>query len=105
MQGNVSKRAVNLSDLMEGADQFRKMLNLQSLGERVLSDLTNYWSASLVPYIPLSAQVAAAWLPDPLFPALPPLGSTPVLLLKTYSLALYRSQVRQTIRETYRLMD
>ena len=39
----MSKRAVNLSDLMEGADQLRKMLDLQSLGERILWDLSNYW--------------------------------------------------------------
>ena len=34
---------MNLSDLMEGADQLRKMLDLQSLGERILWDLSNYW--------------------------------------------------------------
>ena len=51
--GNLSKRAINLSDLEAGGHQQRKMLGLQSLGERLLWDLSTYW-CQLVLYLFLS---------------------------------------------------
>ena len=51
--GKLSKRAINLSDLEAGGHQQRKMLGLQSLGERLLWDLSTYW-CQLVLYLFLS---------------------------------------------------
>ena len=54
--GNLSKRAINLSDLEAGGHQQRKMLGLQSLGERLLWDLSTYW-CQLVLYLFLSVSL------------------------------------------------
>ena len=44
-------RAINLSDLEAGGKQQRKMLGLQSLGERLLWDLSTYWYSTHSPHI------------------------------------------------------
>ena len=59
--GNLSKRAINLSDLEAGGHQQRKMLGLQSLGERLLWDLSTYWWQLLL-YLLLSFFLSLSWV-------------------------------------------
>ena len=61
LMGNLSKRAINLSDLAAGGHQQRKMLGLQSLGERLLWDLSTYWWQLLL-YLLLSFFLSLSWV-------------------------------------------
>jgi len=61
LEGNLSKREVNLSDLAEGSDQQRRMLLLRSTGERLLWDLSTYWWQLLM-FLLLSFLLSLAWV-------------------------------------------
>ena len=61
LMGNLSKRAINLSDLAAGGHQQRAMLGLQSLGERLLWDLSTYWWQLLL-YLLLSFLLSLSWV-------------------------------------------